>query len=42
MTIMIDVHMYKKLRMLQAKAIVKENKTVSFSSIIHTSLSKVL
>jgi len=41
-TIIVDSDLDKKLRLIQAKQIVKENKSVSYSSVVNDSLRKAL
>ncbi len=41
-TIMIDDDLDKELRILQAKMIRKENKSVSYSKVVNITLRKVL
>ncbi len=41
-TIMIDDELDKKIRLVQSKIILKENKSVSFSSVINSLLAKQL
>lgn len=41
-TIMIDDDLDKELRILQAKMIQKENKSVSYSKVVNITLRKVL
>ena len=41
-TIVIDIDLDKKLRLIQAKRIQTENRSVSFSAILNEYLSKVL
>jgi len=41
-TIVLDVDLHKKLRIVQSKKIVKSKETVSFSSVINSELRKAL
>ncbi len=41
-TIVLDVYLAKKLRIIQSKKISKSKKSVSFSSVINEELRKVL
>ena len=41
-TIMIEDDLEKKVRMMQSKTILSENKSVSFSSVINSLLAKQL
>ena len=41
-TIMVDENLDKKLRVIQAKTIQKENRSVSYSQVLNETLRKVL